>query len=304
MTFRGVFAPIPTAFADAGELDLASWRANVDRWMASGLHGLVVLGTNGEAPLVDDDEADRLIATARERMPAGRALIAGTGRESTRGVIGASRRAAAAGADAVLVRTPSFFKAQMTAGGFIRHFTAVADASPVPVLLYNIAAMTGVTLPVADVAALATHENIVGIKESGPDMSYVGELASLVPDGFSVLVGSAPTFFSSLVLGAHGGVMALACVAPEACVRIYDLVRAGRYDEALVLQRQVTPVAKLVTSVHGVPGLKAALTLVGDTGGRPRLPAGAARCGRHRTDPAADALVTPVTASVADEVGH
>ncbi len=272
MTFRGVFAPIPTSFADAGALDLVSWRDNIDRWMGTGLHGLVVLGTNGEAPLVDDDEADRLIAAARERIPVGRVLIAGTGRESTWSTISASRRAADAGADAVLVRTPSYFKAQMTTAAFIRHFTAVADASPVPLLLYNISAMTGVTLPVEAAAALSIHENIVGLKESGPDMSYVGDLVGLAPDGFSVLVGSAPTFFTSLTLGADGGVMALACVAPDACVRIYELTRAGCYDAALELQRQVTPLAKLVTSTHGISGLKAALTIIGYVGGRPRLP--------------------------------
>ena len=272
MTFSGVFAPIPTPFADDGELDLAAWRDNVDRWMGTGLRGLVVLGSNGEAPLIDDDEADRLIAAARERVPADRVLIAGTGRQSTWSTISASRRAADGGADAVLVRTPSYFKGQMTTAAFIRHYTAVADASPVPVLLYNFSALTGVTLPVEAVAELSIHENIVGLKESGPDMSYVGDLVGLAPDGFSVLVGSAPTFFTSLTLGAHGGVMALACVAPDACVQIYELVRAGRYDEARELQRHVTPLAKLVTSIHGIPGLKAALSLIGYVGGRPRLP--------------------------------
>ena len=272
MTLTGVFAPVPTAFTDDGELDLSAWRDNVDRWMGTGLHGLVVLGSNGEAPLVDDDEADQLIAAARERIPADRVLIAGTGRQSTRSAISASRRAAAAGADAVLVRTPSYFKGQMTTSAFIRHYTAVADASPVPVLLYNFSALTGVTLPVEAAIALSIHENIVGLKESGPDMSYVGDLVGLAPDGFSVLVGSAPTFFASLTLGAHGGIMALACVAPDACLQIYELVGAGRHEEALELQRHVTPLAKLVTSMHGIPGLKAALSLLGYVGGRPRLP--------------------------------
>ena len=272
MIFSGVFAPIPTPFADDGELDLAAWRDNVDRWMGTGLQGLVVLGTNGEAPLIDDHEADQLIAAARERIPADRVLIAGTGRQSTRHAISASRRAADGGADAVLVQTPSYFKGQMTTSTFIRHYTAVADASPVPVLLYNFSALTGVTLPVEAAAALSMHENIVGLKESGPDMSYVGDLVGLAPDGFSVLVGSAPTFFTSLALGAHGGVLALACVAPAACVRIYELVRAGRYDTARELQRQVTPLAKLVTSIHGIAGLKAALSVIGYVGGRPRLP--------------------------------
>jgi len=272
MNFSGVFAPIPTPFADGGELDLYAWRDNIDRWMETRLSGLVVLGSNGEAPLIDDPEADQLIAAARERVPADRLLIAGTGRQSTRSTVSASRRAADAGADAVLVRTPSYFKGQLTAEVFIRHFTIVADASPVPVLLYNFSALTGVTLPVEAARELSIHENILGLKESGPDMGYVGALVDLAPDGFNVLVGSAPTFFASLALGADGGILALACVAPDACVKIYELVVAGRYDEARELQRQVTPIAKLVTSIHGVPGLKAALSLIGFVGGRPRLP--------------------------------
>jgi 4-hydroxy-2-oxoglutarate aldolase len=267
MKFTGVFAPIPTPFDDDGALDLDAWRSNLDRWVGTGLHGLVVLGSNGEAPLIDDDESEQLIATARPRIPAGRLLIAGTGRQSTKCAIDASRRAADAGADAVLVRTPSYFKGQLTTSSFIRHYSAVADACPVPVLLYNFSGLTGVTLPVAAVAALSSHENIAGIKESGPDMSYVGELIGAAGDGFGVLVGSAPTFFSSLLLGADGGIMALACVAPDACLRIYELVRAGRLDEAKALQRQVSPLAKLITSVHGIPGLKAALTHLGYIGG-------------------------------------
>ena len=137
MTIRGVLAPIPTPFTDDEAIDLAAWGANIDRWMDTPLLGLVVLGSTGEAPFIDDDEADRLIREARGRVPRDRLLIAGTGRQSTRAAIAASRRAADAGADAVLVRTPSYFKKQLTTAAFVRHYAAVADASPVPVILYN-----------------------------------------------------------------------------------------------------------------------------------------------------------------------
>jgi 4-hydroxy-2-oxoglutarate aldolase len=272
MHVSGVFAPIPTPFTAVGPLDIDAWRANLDRWVTTGLHGLVVLGSNGEAPLIDDDESEQLIAVARERIPSSRLLIAGTGRQSTKCAIDAARRAADVGADAVLVRTPSYFKGQLTTASFIRHFSDVADACPVPVLLYNFTGLTGVTLPVEAVSTLSRHQNVVGIKESGPDLSYVGDLTGLAHDDFSVLVGSAPTFFSSLMLGANGGIMALACVAPAACLRIYELVRDGRLDDARALQRQVVPLAKLVTSIHGIPGLKAALTHLGYVGGAARPP--------------------------------
>ncbi len=284
MIIRGVLAPIPTPFTDDEAIDPAAWRANIDRWMESPLRGLVVLGSTGEAPLVDDDEADRLIREARGRMPGDRLLVAGTGRQSTRAAIEASRRAADAGADAVLVRTPSYFKKQLTTEAFVRHYAAVADASPVPVILYNFSALTGVTLPVGAVAELVDHPNIVGLKESGPDMGYVGDLIGAAREGFSVLVGSAPTFYASLALGASGGILALACAIPDACVRIYEHAAAGRHDEARALQRQVVPLARLVTSAHGIPGLKAALTELGYVGGRPRRP------------------LAPVGADAADEI--
>ena len=272
MTISGVLAPIPTPFTDDEAIDLDAWRANIDRWMDTRLRGLVVLGSTGEAPLVDDDEADLLIREARGRVPGDRLLLAGTGRQSTREAIAAARRAADAGADGVLVRTPSYFKKQLTAGAFVRHYAAVADASPVPVVLYNFSALTGVTLPVEAVARLVDHPNIVGLKESGPDMGYVGDLIGVARDGFSVLVGSAPTFYASLALGASGGILALACAIPDACVRIHEHVAAGRHDEARALQRQVVPLARLLTTRHGIPGLKAALDELGYVGGRPRRP--------------------------------
>ncbi len=272
MTISGVLAPIPTPFTDDEALDLGAWRANIDRWMATRLRGLVVLGSTGEAPLVDDDETDRLIREARGRVPGDRLLLAGTGRQSTRAAIAAARRAADAGADAVLVRTPSYFKKQLTAKAFVRHYAAVADASPAPVVLYNFSALTGVTLPVEAVARLVDHPNIVGLKESGPDLGYVGDLVGVARDGFSVLVGSAPTFYASLALGASGGILALACAIPDACVQIYEHVASGRHDEARALQRQIVPLARLLTTRHGIPGLKAALDELGYAGGRPRRP--------------------------------
>src|SRR5262245_65315263 len=120
--FAGIYTPLITPFASSGALDESGLRANVERYMRSSLAGLVVLGSNGEAPQLDDDEADRAIAVVRSAMPAKRPLLAGTGRESTAAAIAATRRAADLGVDAVLVRTPSFFKNQMTSDGFIRHY--------------------------------------------------------------------------------------------------------------------------------------------------------------------------------------
>ena len=270
--FSGVFTPIVTPFTSDDTVDEGALRRNVDRWMTPPLTGLVVLGSNGEAAQLEDREADRVIEIVRERVPAGRPLLAGTGRESTKATIAANVRAAAAGVDAVLVRTPSFFKAQMSADVFVRHYTEVADASPVPVLLYNVTMFTGVTLQPEAVERLATHPNIVGMKESGGDMGYISELVSRTPDDFTVLAGSATTYFHALCAGCDGGILALAALLPEACVRMQTLVREQRLAEARVLQHWVTPLARSVGSTFGVAGLKAALDLIGYSGGVPRPP--------------------------------
>jgi 4-hydroxy-2-oxoglutarate aldolase len=240
--------------------------------MKTPLTGLVVLGSNGEAPQLDDLEANRVIDIVRAEVPSNRPLIAGTGRESTRGTIAATVRAARAGVDAALVRTPSFFKAQMTTDLLVRHYTEVADASPIPVLLYNVTMFTGVNLLPDAVERLSRHPNIVGLKESGSDIGQLAEHVSRTPEDFTVLAGSATTLYHALCAGCDGAVLALAMLLPEECVRMRDLVGARRLDDALTLQRQLLPIAKSVGTAYGVAGLKAALDVKGYEGGLPRPP--------------------------------
>ena len=270
--FSGIFTPIVTPFLSDDTVDERALRRNVVRWMGTPLTGLVVLGSNGEAPQLDDEEADRVIAITRENVPRGRPLIAGTGRESTKATIAATRRAAGYGVDAVLVRTPSFFKSQLTTAVFIRHYTDVADASPVPVMLYNVTMFTGVTLLPDAVETLASHPNIVGMKESGGDIAQIAEYITRTPDDFTLLAGSATTLFHALCAGCDGAILALAALLPDECVQLWTLVREGRLDEARTLQRSLMPLARAVGGAHGVPGLKAALDLMGFSGGFPRPP--------------------------------
>ena len=285
----GVFAPLPTPFDDRDQVDVVRMRAALARWLASPLAGFVVLGSTGEAALMDDHECDRVVDEARGLVPTTRAFIVGTGRESTQAAVRATRRAAELGADAVLVRTPGFFKSQMTGDAFVRHYTAVADASPVPVLLYNFTAVTGVNLQPAIAARLADHPNIAGMKESGSDIAQISELVALSPEAFSVLAGSGSTFFPALCAGVSGGILALATLLPEACVRLFDLMRDKRYDEARALQQRLVPIARLISTGHGVPGLKAALRLVGYDVGLPRPPLA----------PVADTVVTALHEALA-----
>jgi 4-hydroxy-2-oxoglutarate aldolase len=262
---------MPTPFVD-GDVDPAAIRFNVEKWMDAGLGGIVALGTNGESGLLDDDESDQVVGAVRDRVPSDRVLIAGTGRESTRATIAATKRAASLGADAALVRVPSFFKTLSTPALLIRHYTAVADASPIPVLLYSFPAATGVAFSPESVARLADHKNIVGMKESGSDAALFAQFADVAPSSFAMLAGTGTVFYSDLCLGAVGGILAVAAVVPEICLRLLQAVQRGQHDEARQLQKMMAPLARLVTSGFGVPGLKAALDLAGYRGGDPRAP--------------------------------
>jgi len=273
VNLEGVFPPIPTPFVGEA-VDHRALASNVSRWMQTRLAGLVVLGSTGEAPLLEDAEADNVVETVRAHVPRERTLVAGVGRESTAATIEAARRAARSGADAVLVRTPSFYKNVMTSDAFVRHYTAVADASPIPVLLYNVSIFTGVNLAPDAVGRLASHENIIGMKESNADLIQLSDILARTPDDFTVLCGSGATFYHALCAGADGGVLGIAAVLPDLCVDMFDLVRRQRHAEALALQRRITPLSRLLGATHGIAGVKYALDQIGYVGGPTRPPLG------------------------------
>jgi 4-hydroxy-2-oxoglutarate aldolase len=262
-----------TPFTD-GEVDERAIRSNVGRWVREGLGGVLALGTNGEAAMLDDDESERVVAAARDEVPRERVLLAGVGRESTKLTIATARRAVAAGADALLVRPPVIYRSRISEPALAAHYRAVADESPVPILLYNFPAMFGVSLTPEFIRGVIEHPNIVGIKETSTDSAQFVELSALAPGRFTVLAGSAPGLYPALCAGASGGIMAIACVLPSACLELLDLTRAGRHEEARAAQRRLIPLAKAVTSGFGIPGLKAAMDFMGYEGGDPRPPIG------------------------------
>ena len=273
MELAGLYRPLVTPFDARGDVNPQAIARNAAKYLQSPLTGLVVLGSNGEQPQLDDDEADRVIGAVREVVPAGRPLLAGVARESTRATVAACKRAAALGVTAVMVRTPSFYKNMMTSDIFVKHFTEVADASPAPVILYNVTLYTSVTLQADAVGRLSRHPNVVGIKESGNDMQLLADyLAASAGEDFVVLCGSATSFFSALALGVHGGVLALSGIVPDKCAELMRLVREGKIAEARELQHSLMPIARAIGAQHGVPALKAALTLLGYETGDPRPP--------------------------------
>lgn len=269
--FEGVFPPVVTPFRGE-ELAPDRLAANLDRLQAYPLAGYVVLGSTGEFPLLTEAERERVIATAREHTPRDRLLVAGTGGEATAAVVRLTRRAAELGADAVLVVTPWYYKGAMTPAALLRHYRAVADASPVPVLLYHIPANTGVRLDPETVGRLAEHPNIRGVKDSSGDVPRLTEMLRVTPKTFQVLVGAALAFLPGLLLGASGGILAVANLAPRECCEIWRLARTGQYAEARELAARLVPLATGIGGRYGIGGLKAALDLLGYYGGPPRMP--------------------------------
>lgn len=268
---EGIFAPIPTPFID-GEVAYDRLQENILKWGREGLAGLVVMGSNGEAPYLDEDEKVEVWAFTRKHLPANKLVIAGTGQESTRATIRLTKKAAQVGANAALVITPSYFKANMNLAALEAYYTDVADNSPIPVLLYNMPPNTGINLPSSFVIKVSKHPNIVGVKDSSGNIVQISESVAGTPEGFSVFAGSASFLLPALVMGARGGTLATANVVPDLCVRIYELAKEGRIDEAIPIQRSILELNSLVTSRYGVAGLKAALDMIGFFGGEPRKP--------------------------------
>lgn len=272
-TLDGVLAPVVTTFDDAtGELAPIPFRANVRAHLDAGLAGVVVAGSTGEAALLEEHERHRLLEWARAIVPDERWLIAGVGAESTRLTIRRAREAAERGADAVLVVAPHYYGAQMTPEALAAHFRQVADASPLPLILYNIPKYVHFPLAPGLVHELATHGNVVGIKDSSGDLSQLGAYLNAQSDRFTVLTGSGAGLYPALAMGARGGILAVALFAASLSVSLCrafaggDLAAAGRAQERLV------PLARTIVGELGVAGVKAALDLVGLAGGVVRSP--------------------------------
>jgi len=270
LSLAGIFPPIPTPFDESGDVDHDALCANLQRWHGYGLAGYVVLGSNGETALLSVEEKQVILQTARSTIPEDKLLIAGTGCESARQTIELTDFAAQAGADAALVLTPHFYG--MKRANLVSYYGAVADASPIPVILYNVPKFTHVDMDAATIAQIATHPNVIGIKDSGGNITKIADTVRQTADDFQVLAGSAGFLLASLVVGAVGGVVALANAAPQQAIDIYGLHREGQLDRAAELQRRMVPVNAAITARFGVPGLKAALDMLGWVGGPVRLP--------------------------------
>jgi len=268
---NGIFPPVTTPFLD-DKVAYDKLASNIEKYGRTSLKGIVVLGSNGEYVSLSEEEKRKVVETVVQATPDHMSVIAGTGCESTRETIRLTADCAALGAHAALVVTPHYFGGKMSDAALIKYFTTVADNSPIPILLYNVPQFTHVNLTVNVVAQLSGHPNIIGLKDSTGNVIQLGEFLHQVDSDFSILVGTASALYGALTLGCVGGVLALANVTPETCVKIHGLVQEGDYKAAQQIQLKMIPVNKALTAIYGIAGLKTALDMLGYFGGEPRAP--------------------------------
>jgi 4-hydroxy-2-oxoglutarate aldolase len=271
-TLRGVLLPFPTPFNQNNEVEPRALCSNIEKWNGTGITGYVVLGSTGERVHLDERECLEVIETARTGVPDQMVFIVGAGQQSTRATIDEVRSIAEAGADAVLVITPHFYRAEMTQVALVKHYVAVADAAPVPLLLYSVPQLTNVTLAPETIARLSEHENIVGVKDSSGDVLALAETVRLVPEDFAVLTGNGSALYPALCVGAKGGILAVGCIAPRLAVAVYEAFEAGEHERAGEMQQRLTIATRGVLGRYGIGGLKAALDMLGYAGGRVSAP--------------------------------
>lgn len=272
MNIRGIYPALVTPFELDGSVSLNAVKENIRRYNATAIAGYVVLGSTGESVMLSRNEVDSVLAAAREAAVAEKLLIAGTGAESTAETIARTRRAAELGYAAALVKTPYYYKPVYKPETYIRHYRAVADASPIPVVLYSVPQFTGVTLETPEILALSAHPNIVGIKDSSGNIQRLAEIVAGAPSAFQVLTGGAAVIYPALAVGGVGAILALAAALPEKCAEVFHLFQSGRHDQARTLQLELAVASKRIVSALGIPGVKYAMDLRGYHGGLSRLP--------------------------------
>ncbi|MBN2205827.1 MAG: dihydrodipicolinate synthase family protein [Candidatus Aminicenantes bacterium] len=269
----GIFPALTTPFAgDAVALD--RFRDNIHRYNGYDLSGYIVLGSTGECVFLTDEESERLVRTARESAAAGKKVVAGTARESTKLTIDFTNRLAGLGIDAALVRPPAYYKARMDREALRRHYLTLADHSRVPVIIYNIPQNTGIVLEPSLLVDLAAHPNIAGLKDSSGHLAMIADVQFRVKSDFSYLLGAGSVFVPALALGASGAILAVADAAPGLCAEAYTQFLEKKLDQAFEIQKALIPLNRAVTEIYGIPGLKYGLDLLGFYGGPCRVPLG------------------------------
>jgi len=273
MKLQGIFPPITTPFDYEGNIYSAKIQHNVEKWNRTALSGYVVMGSTGESVMLTEAEKYTVWELVSKHAAAEKLLIAGTGVESVRETVSLTNRAAEMGYKAAMVRTPHYYKNLINRGDAqMLYYRSVADRAKIPLIIYNRPQTTGVDIPAEAVAALSEHPNIIAIKESSGNLEKVMQMIREVKHGFQVLVGSAPTLWPSLLMGACGAILAYANAAPYSTIAIWEAFRTRDEAAGMDWQSRIGRPSALVTARYGIPGLKYAMDLNGYYGGPPRLP--------------------------------
>eukprot|EP00111_Clytia_hemisphaerica_P016797 TCONS_00049812-protein len=275
LDLSGIYPPIPTPFKANEDVDWHSLKSNLDKWSAVPFKGYVVQGSNGEYVSLSTEEKIDMVQFVAENVESNKTILVGSGCEGTKETIELTNEMAKKGAHAALVVTPAFFKNRMNSAAMINHYTQVADASSIPVILYNVPSNTGFEFPVDAIIKLSEHPNIIGFKDSGGNITNIGHIISETRErGFQVLAGGASFLMASMNLGAVGGICALANILGQECCDLATLCKEGRLDEARELQLKLIAPNQAVTRKYNVPALKYAMDLCGYYGGPSRSPLG------------------------------
>lgn len=273
MNIEGIFPALTTPFDENGDVYWQKVRENVGHLNRLPLSGYAVCGSTGETPMLSSDERLRLLDCVREASTPEKLLVAGLASDSVHEAARVANRAAEMGYKLALALTPSYYRTQMQlAETQLRFYGELADRSQIPVLLYNMPGVTGYDLPVPLISELSRHPNIVGIKDSSGNLDKLKQTVEAVETGFRVLSGSGINFGEALHLGASGAILAIANATPQAALSVWDAFRSGQRDSAQEWQTRLGPVAKLIGTKYGIPGLKYAMDLTGFYGGPARLP--------------------------------
>lgn len=271
MQLDGIFPPITTPFERNGEVHYTALRQNLAKYQSAGLRGFVVAGSTGEAAMLGSREKQELFRAVRDAAEDS-LLIGGVGSESVNETLALIRHITELNYAAALVLTPHYYRAQMLRPeSQLAFFRAVADSSPLPVVLYNYSQLTGIDLPLDVVSELSEHPNIIGIKESSGDLDRIGKLTSTLPSTFDVMVGASGKYHQSLRLGVKGGILGVANTFPRLALLIHERYRSGDFSGSESLQKTIAEAADIPPR-YGIQGLKYAMDLTGYFGGECRLP--------------------------------
>ncbi|MFC2160742.1 dihydrodipicolinate synthase family protein [Acidobacteriota bacterium] len=271
LRFKGIFAPLTTPY-DKEDISRHKLRENIEKYNEFDLSGYLVLGSTGESVFLSDTESEELVKTAKKAAAADKIIIAGTAKESTQLTLEFTNRIAELGADAALIRTPSYMKSLMDEEALRAHFLTIADSAKIPIIIYHIPRSTGVTISARLISELSKHPGIAGLKDSSGNVAFLGETLPQIDLDFDYLLGAASIFLPGLIMGASGGIITLSSIAPSPCLNLYSLFKEKKWKEAVKLQLDLIPLNKAIIETYGIPAAKFALDLLGYNGGSCRSP--------------------------------